>query len=123
MAFARKSLIAKIFIALIVTQAFINIQNSPSLVQMAMAKHEIGMNPGMQLRVRSQQLESFKKAMQNFFPHYLNVDYDLPKTYSYEVDMFFDLLTWDVEWTNITYAKAELDIKDIMTKFIRHNDR
>lgn len=61
--------------------------------------------------------------MANFLPYYLNVDMDLPKEYSYNVDMFFDLLNWDIEWTNITYTNANLDIEDIQLKFVRSHDR
>lgn len=75
------------------------------------------MNPGMQLRIRERQMDAFKMAMSRFLPYYLNVDMQLPTEYSYHIDMFMDILSWDIDWKNITYTKADLDIKDIKLEF------
>jgi hypothetical protein len=38
-----------------------------------------GMNPGVAVRLEQKTIDSFKKAMEIFLPHYINVDLPLPK--------------------------------------------
>ena len=70
---------------------------------MVQSAYNQGMNPGMQLRLEQQTINAFKKAMETFLPHYINVDMQLPTTYHYEFGLFFNLLKWKINWTNIEY--------------------
>ena len=58
-----------------------------------------------------------------FFPHYLNVDVQLPTEYHYKVAMFLDFLSWKIDWTDITYDSADLDINDVHVDFTRGYDK
>jgi len=71
------------------------------------------MNPGMILRLEENSIHGFKNAMEDFLPHYINTDMNLPTSYNYTFGLFFDLLYWDMKWTNITYNPIDLDIKDV----------
>ena len=71
------------------------------------------MNSGMALRLEQKTIDSWKRAMQEFLPHYINADLDLPKTYQYHVGFLFDFLTWTVNWSNIKYDVGTFDFKDI----------
>ena len=73
----------------------------------------------MQLRLEQASVNSFKKAMAVFFPHFLNVDLNLPKEYHYKVAMFLDFLSWKIDWTDIKYDAADLDIADVRVDFLR----
>ena len=77
------------------------------------AQYANGMNSGMALRLEQKTIESFKRAMQGFLPHYINADLSLPKTYQYNVGFLFDFLTWTVNWKNIEYDVGEFDFQDI----------
>ena len=77
------------------------------------AQYANGMNSGMALRLEQKTIESFKRAMQGFLPHYINADLQLPKTYQYNVGFLFDFLTWTVNWKNIEYDVGEFDFQDI----------
>ena len=78
------------------------------------------MKPGMQVRLEQASINGFKSAMQKFLPHYFNTDLNLPKEYKYEFGMFpgmfFDWLSYKIEWTDITYTTADLDIKDVKVR-------
>lgn len=56
------------------------------------------MNPGMQLRIEQKTIDAFKKACEEFLPHFIAVDLGLPKEYSYELGLFFNLLKWKIDW-------------------------
>ena len=49
----------------------------------------------------------------------MNNDLQLPTEYHYEFGMFFDLLSWKVDWTDITYKDVQLDIKDVKFNLTR----
>lgn len=113
MAFIRnKSLFAKFFICIILSQAFLSnwTMHPGTMVQ---AEYKSGMNPGMILRLEQSSVNSFKRAMEQFLPHYINVDLDLPKSYHYEFGLFFNLLQWKIDWTDIEYSNVDLDIADV----------
>merc|ERR1740117_2832690 len=74
------------------------------------------------IRLEQKSIDSFKMAMQKFFPHYMNMDLNLPKEYKYEFGMFLDILSYKVEWTNITYTNADLDIKDMKINLTTAHD-
>jgi hypothetical protein len=46
----------------------------------------------------------------------------LPETADYEFGLFFDLIHYEVKWTNITYSEAKLDIADIRFDLTRKYD-
>jgi hypothetical protein len=71
------------------------------------------MNPGMQLRIEQKTIEAFKKACEEFLPHFIAVDLGLPKEFSYELGLFFNLLKWKIDWKNIYYDTPDLDISGI----------
>lgn len=52
--------------------------------------------------------------MEFFLPQYFNNDLDLPKEYHYNFTVFWQ--TWTVDWTDIEYKHADLDIADIKIK-------
>ena len=56
-------------------------------------------------------------------PRYLNSDYEFPKEYSYTFAMFWDLLYWKIDWTDINYKPIDLDIKDVKVEFTRGYDQ
>jgi hypothetical protein len=76
----------------------------------------------MQLRLEQASVDGMKKAMAAFFPHYLNVDLQLPKEYHYTVGLFLDFLSYKIDWTDITYDSADLDIQDTKIHFTRGYD-
>ena len=116
MAFLRKSIIAQALIALFIGQSLIT---HTTEVQ---ALYKTGMNPGMQIRLEQKTLNSLKRSMEQFLPKYVNHDLDLPTEYHYEFGMFLDILTWKVDWTNITYTQATLDISDVKFNLTRAYD-
>lgn len=71
------------------------------------------MNPGMALRLEQKTINSWKRAMQGFLPHYINFDLNLPKQYTYHVGLLFDFLTWTIEWTDIEYEMGTFDFTKI----------
>ena len=105
----RKSLVGRILIALISIQCIAELQTGLNIK----AAWSEGMKPGMQVRLEQASIDGFRSAMQKFLPHYFNTDLNLPKEYKYEFGMFFDFYSYKVEWTNITYTAADLDIKDV----------
>ena len=69
-----------------------------------------GMNPGMQLRLEQKTLDAFQLAMADFLPKYVNTDLNLPTEYHYEFGLFLEILSYEIDWTNITYTKIDLDV-------------
>ena len=69
------------------------------------------MRPGMMLRLDKNSINGFKNAMAEFLPHYLNVDLQLPREYSYDLKLLG--YVYKFKWTNIKYSRIKLDIKDI----------
>ena len=55
-------------------------------------------------------------------PQYLNSDYEFPTEYSYKFAMFWNLLYWNFEWTDIKYSPVDLDVKDVKIEFTRGYD-
>lgn len=104
MAFLKKSLVGKCIIALLATTGLVHHQNKVQAAQYAN-----GMNSGMALRLEQKTIDSWKRAMQGFLPHYINADLDLPKHYQYHVGFLFDFLTWTVTWDNIKYDVGKFD--------------
>jgi hypothetical protein len=80
------------------------------------------MNPGMQLRMEQKTLDAFKKSMKRFLPQYVNTDLNLPTEYHYEFGLFLDILSYEVDWTNITYTDIDLDVEDIKLELTRGYD-
>ena len=70
----------------------------------AVEAYTSGMQPGMQLRLEQKTIDSFKRSMEFFLPHYINVDLNLPTEYHYTFGLFFNLLVWDIHWTHIKYS-------------------
>jgi hypothetical protein len=80
------------------------------------------MNPGMQLRMEQSTLTSMRSAMSEFLPEYINADLKLPDEYHYEFGLFFEILSYTVDWTNITYSDIDLDVDDIQLELTRGYD-
>lgn len=59
--------------------------------------------------------------MEEFLPHYINFDFDLPKQYHYEFGLFFNLLQWKIDWKDVNYTQAEFNIADVKVDLTRHN--
>jgi hypothetical protein len=60
--------------------------------------------------------------MEEFLPHYVDADLNMPKKYEHTYALFFDLLKLHYEWTDIKYTKAQLDIADTDIEIIDHED-
>jgi hypothetical protein len=60
--------------------------------------------------------------MEQFLPKYVNTDLKLPTEYHYEFGMFLDILTWKVDWSDISYKQVNLDVKDIKFNLTRGYD-
>ena len=56
-----------------------------------------------------------KIVMQKFLPKYVNDEENIlfPKQFHYEILPTLGNLGWIIDWTDITYSKIDLDIKDI----------
>ena len=78
-----------------------------------------GMNPGMILRLEEKSIDASKRAMQEFLPHYINMDMKLPLEFEYEFGLFFQMLVWKAKWTNIEYEDIKLDIEDVKVEMTR----
>ena len=110
------------FIVLIASQALLqNFVAHPS--HFTVAAYNTGMRPGMQLRVEQRTIDSFKRAMESFLPHYFNFDMNFPSEYHYHFSTFFDMIAWEFDWNNIKYSHAELDIADTVVAFEDHIDQ
>jgi hypothetical protein len=83
------------------------------------AEYVSGMNPGMQIRVEQQTLDALKRSMEFFLPRYFNEDLDLPKEFHTEFSLLGSFVPCTIDWTDITYKKADLDVKDIKIKLTR----
>ena len=70
------------------------------------------------MRVKKKSIDQFKTAMEVFFPKYLEADMNLPKEYSYQIRALFDIISYDVNFTDINYDKPHLDIKDTKMEFV-----
>ena len=114
----KKTFVAQLLLVMIISHTMI-----VSHENVARAEYVSGYNPGMQLRLEQASVNSFKRAMAAFFPHYLNVDLQMPKEYHYTVAMFLDFLSWKIDWTDIQYDSADLDINDVHVDFTRFYDR
>jgi hypothetical protein len=90
---------------------------------MVQAAFNTTMNPGMIVRLEQSSINSVKRAMEEFLPHYINVDLDLPKTYHYEFGLFFNLLQWKITWTDIEWSNVDLDIADVKIQLTRSFDK
>lgn len=60
--------------------------------------------------------------MEKFLPKYVNTDLDLPTEYHYEFGMFLNILSWKVNWSDITYSSVDLDVADIKLILARNYD-
>jgi hypothetical protein len=114
----KKSIVAQVLIVLFVSQMAINHQNELQV----RAAYVSGMNPGMQLRMEQKTLDAFKKSMQRFLPQYVNHELPLPSTYHYDFGLFFDLLSYQVDWTDITYTDIDLDVAGVKLELTRGYD-
>ena len=114
MAYIRnKRLVAKFFIFIILSQAFLsNMMTHPN---MAMAEFKSGMNPGMQIRLEQTTIESFRRAMEEFLPTFMDVRENtfFPSELHYEFGILFDMLHYKIDWTDIHYGPVDLDIADV----------
>lgn len=61
--------------------------------------------------------------MEVFLPHYVNFDMNLPKEYEYHFAIFFGLLKWQFNWTEINYQTVDLDIADTEVDLVSRNDK
>ena len=75
----------------------------------------------MQLRLEQESVYSLIGALQNFLPHYIQHDMDLPPTIEFDIgfgEILWGALTRHVTWTEITYKNVILDIQGIKIEFI-----
>ena len=83
------------------------------------AKYSVGMNPGIMVRLEQNTINQFKNAMEQFLPHYMNFDVNLPHEYHNKFNLFFDSFRMSLDWNNITYSDVDLDIADIQLELKR----
>jgi len=86
-------------------------------VEVAATFHQ-GNNPGMMIRLDQSAILQFRNAMADFFPHYFNIDLELPSEYAYTMCFMMGICV-DFKWDNIQYSKANLDVDDIKIDFTR----
>jgi hypothetical protein len=80
------------------------------------------MYPGMMVRLEQQTLDSMKTVLQKFLPKYVNEGLKMPDHYHFEFGLLHDLLTWKIDWTDITYTPVDLDIEDVKFELTRGYD-
>lgn len=75
----------------------------------------------MMLRLEQKSLVGLKYAFQNFFPHYIEHDLQLPERVEFEVgagDILGGIFTYNVLWEDIYYNNILFDIIGIKIAFI-----
>ena len=92
----KKSLVGYCMISLLAINTIYQHQS----VMTTQAAFQTYQNPGMQLRLEQSSMDAMKKAMQQFLPHYLNSDLNLPTEYELKFSLC-DFLSWHFQWTNI----------------------
>lgn len=118
MALLRKSIIKQSIIALFLGQMTLSKQGGLEV----QAAYTSGMNPGMQMRLEQKTVNTLKTSMEQFLPKYVNTNLNMPTEYHYEFGMFLDILTWKVDWTDISYKEVNLDVADVKLNFTRGYD-
>ena len=65
------------------------------------------MMPGMGLRLEQRTVDSVRRALNNFLPHYFDYDYKYPEelhyTASLELPLVSDPWVWTVDFTKIAF--------------------
>jgi hypothetical protein len=104
-----KSIVAKFLLGVLCLSSIAEI-NQKVEIQAAYTKN---MNPGMAIRLEQDTIDKMQHAMARFMPQYTHLDAHLPTELGYDFNWGLGLLSWNFLWTNITYSKPQLDIKDI----------
>jgi hypothetical protein len=66
--------------------------NQLLIVVFGLSTYKAGMNPGIMIRLEQRTINSFKNAMEQFLPYYLNFDINLPHEYHYKFALFYNLI-------------------------------
>lgn len=69
--------------------------------------------PGLAMRLNQQTINEFKKAMEEFLPHFVDADLKFPTEYEQTFELLFGLITFDIKWEDVTYNTPRLDVADI----------
>ena len=110
----KRTLFANILLGIICISTFADFQNNLQ----TQAAYQRSMNPGMQIRLEEATIKGMKQAMARFLPRYVEYDMNLPSELNYRYNAGLGLLDWNFKWTNITYMKPELDILDVVIRFV-----
>ena len=117
----RRSLVGTLLISILSLNMIVT--DYKSVVHAAKSEFKTGMNPGMAIRLEQQTVEAMKRAMQEFLPNYVQHDIGLPKTAEYAIRPWdISWLSWEWNWTDITYSQPNFDIKDIVFLMVNKYD-
>jgi hypothetical protein len=78
--------------------------------------------PGLAMRLNQQTINEFKKAMEEFLPHYVDADLQLPTEYEQTFELLWGLIKFDYEWTNVAYVTPRLDIADVDIELMKYEE-
>ena len=111
-----KSVLSKLVVALALTQSS---TGAHSIVNRGHYKR--GMNPGFMVRLEQKSVNGLKFAFQDFFPHFIERDMNLPASFEFDIgmgDVMGGIFQRTVTWTEINYVNAVWDIVGIKLDFI-----
>jgi len=77
---------------------------------------QMGINPGIMIRIEQASLDNWWMALQKFFPHYFQFDLDIPRNIEFDIgfgDILWGIFTRHVSWSDIIYENPILDIMNI----------
>ena len=80
----------------------------------------VGNYPGMIMRIDESNINQMKKALQEFLPHYLDVDFRMPESYVYKVETLSDLVSAEVRFDKIKLEHPELNLDELKFSFTTH---
>ena len=104
-----KSIVAKLLLGTLCLSSIAEIRQNVQV----QAAYQRDMNPGMAIRLEQDTVDKMKHAMARFVPQYTHLDAHLPTDLGYDFNWGLGLLSWNFKWSDITYSKPQLDIKDI----------
>jgi hypothetical protein len=115
-----KSIVGKFLLGILCLNSVAEIRQKTE-IQAAYQKY---MNPGMAIRLEQDTIDGMKLAMAKFMPQYTHLDAHLPTELAYDFNWGLGLLDWNFVWTDVTYSKPQLDIKDIKLLLVdKYDDR
>ena len=78
--------------------------------------------PGLALRLNQQTINEFKKAMEEFLPHFVDADLKLPTEFEQTFELLWGLIKVDYIWTDIAYMTPRLDVADVDIEIMKYEE-